>query len=284
MIHVADLHYRYPDTRQDTLKGLTFKVEPGEIFGFLGPSGAGKSTTQRILTGLIRDGRGHIQVLDRDPGRADPSFYERIGVSFETPNHYPKLSGLENLVYFRSLFHGERREPGDLLERLGLVDAADVRVMNYSRGMRVRLGIARMLLNCPDLLFLDEPTAGLDPANARLVKDLIRREKEAGHAAFLTTHDMHVATELCDRVAFLVDGEIQLIDKPQRLCREYGEPVVHVQTGQQEPFSQYDFPLADLGKNPEFQRMLRDEEIRTIHSRESSLEEVFIQVTGKKLR
>lgn len=200
MISVYDLSYTYVGTTEPAVEDLRFEVKPGEIFGLLGPSGAGKSTTQKILIGLLRDYRRRVSVLGNDLGNWGSDLYERIGVSFEVPNHYLKLTGRENLTYFGSLYQGPTRDPLELLALVGLDEDADILVSQYSKGMKNRLNVARSLLHDPDLLFLDEPTTGLDPVNARRVKDLIRSQKKEGTTVFLTTHDMAVADELCDRV------------------------------------------------------------------------------------
>ena len=143
---------------------------------------------------------------------------------------------------------------------------------------------ARALLNDPDLLFMDEPTSGLDPVNARMVKDLIKAQQQAGKTVFLTTHNMGVADELCDRVAFLVDGEIKLIDAPRQLKLRYGRPTVRVDTNDNGSGPQRrEFPLAEIGGNPEFLALLGRGQIETIHTQEATLEEIFIEVTGRTL-
>ncbi len=285
MIRVANLEFTYEGASERVLQGLEFEIQRGEIFGFLGPSGAGKSTTQNILIGLLRGYRGSVQILGRELSDWGPDYYERIGVSFELPNHYLKLSARENLRYFRSLYGGDTEDPDALLELLGLGDAADVRVENLSKGMKARLNFARSLLPKPELLFLDEPTGGLDPGNARRVKDIVRQRRDAGTTVFITTHNMTDADELCDRVAFLVDGAIELIDSPSELKLGYGERVVDVEFfADGDGVDSQTFPLDELGTDAEFLRRIREHRIRTIHSREPTLERVFLQVTGKELR
>ncbi|MGE0220608.1 ABC transporter ATP-binding protein, partial [Mycolicibacterium sp.] len=208
VISVAGLTFTYPKAAQQAVRGMDFTVDGGEIFGFLGPSGAGKSTTQKLLIGLLRGHGGQARVWGRDPLAWGRDYYQRIGVSFELPNHYHKLTGAENLRFFASLYDRPTADPMTLLESVGLAGAADMRVGRYSKGMQMRLTFARSLINNPELLFLDEPTSGLDPVNARKVKDIILGLKTEGRTIFLTTHDMSTADELCDRVAFVVDGRI----------------------------------------------------------------------------
>ncbi len=284
MIQVAGLTFAYAGAAQPAIRDLTFAIEPGEVFGFLGPSGAGKSTTQRILIGLLRGYRGHVAVMGRDLAGWGADYYQRVGVSFELPNYFTKLTALENLTYFGALYARQGRPPAELLEMVGLADSADLLVAQFSKGMKNRLGIARALLNDPDLLFMDEPTSGLDPVNARMVKDLIKAQQQAGKTVFLTTHNMGVADELCDRVAFLVDGEIKLIDAPRQLKLRYGRPTVRVDTNDNGSGPQRrEFPLAEIGGNPEFLALLGRGQIETIHTQEATLEEIFIEVTGRTL-
>ena len=284
MIEVEQLSYTYTGARQPAIRDLTFSIAAGEIFGFLGPSGAGKSTTQRILIGLLRGYSGRVAVLGRDVTGWGADYYQYIGVSFELPNYFTKLTALENLTYFGALYRRQGRSPRELLDTVGLGDSADVLVAQFSKGMKNRLGIARALLNDPDLLFMDEPTSGLDPVNARMVKDLIKAQQEAGKTVFLTTHNMAVADELCDRVAFLVDGEIKLIDAPRQLKLRYGRPMVSVDFNADGAGPQRrEFPLAEIGSNAEFLALLGRGELETIHTQEATLEDIFIDVTGRSL-
>lgn len=284
MIDVSNLTYTYPGGEKAAVGGVDFRIEKGEIFGFLGPSGAGKSTTQKILIKLLRGYTGDITVFDRALSAWNDSYYERVGVAFELPNHYRKLTGLENLNLFRSFYGGPTRDPLELMELVGLKEDADLRVGNYSKGMQMRLNFVRALLHQPELLFLDEPTTGLDPVNGRNIRHIIREQKVAGRTIFLTTHDMHVADELCDRVAFIVDGKIALIDSPRNLKLRYGRRTVrveyHANGGE---LAQAEFPLDGLGENGEFHTLLRGEAIETIHTQEATLEDIFIETTGRRL-
>jgi fluoroquinolone transport system ATP-binding protein len=283
IIEVRDLGFTYRKSDVAALRGLDFAVPRGEIFGFLGPSGAGKSTTQKILVGLLEGYTGHARVRGKEAAAWRADDYERIGVSFETPNHFLKLTGLENLRYFASLYSGATRSPAALLDSVGLHEDGDKPVGRYSRGMKCRLGIARSLLCDPELLFLDEPTGGLDPVNARRIKDLVSAERTAGRTVFLTTHDMSVADELCDRVAFIVAGGIACIDSPRALKQLHGERTVRVEYRAGEAIASADFPLDGLGDDPAFLQLLRGGDVQTIHTREANLADVFIRVTGRGL-
>ncbi len=283
MIRVENLTFTYTGTTKPAIKDISFSVQPGEIFGFLGPSGAGKSTTQKILFRLLQGFQGSVSVFDRDLREWGYEYFEQVGVSFELPNHYSKLTARENLRYFGALYQGSVAKPEELLEKVGLLDDADMLVSQYSKGMKNRLSVARSLVNKPKLLFLDEPTAGLDPVNARKIKDLIKAQKDAGKTVFLTTHDMHIADELCDRVAFIVDGKLSLIDSPRELKLRYGKADVRVEFGLNGVHEQRDFALAGLADNTGFLKLLREGSVRTLHTQEATLENIFIQMTGRRL-
>ncbi len=283
VIEVDELIFRYPKTAAPAVKGMSFTVDRGEVFGFLGPSGAGKSTTQKILTGLLTGHGGRAAVWDRDPADWGSEYYQRIGVSFELPNHYQKLTALENLQFFAALYAGPTEDPMALLESVDLAASAHTRVGQFSKGMQMRLVFARALVHRPELLFLDEPTSGMDPVNARRVKNIVGDLREQGHTVFLTTHDMSVADQLCDRVAFIVDGRIALIDSPRELKLRQGERKVRVEYRKNGGTETGEFPLDGLGDDEGFLRLLRRERIETIHTEEATLEDVFIQATGRSL-
>ena len=217
MISVQNVFLKYPTAKTDTIHGITFEVEQGEIFGFLGPSGAGKSTMQKILTGVLRNYRGNVRIFGNEVKNRTSGYYEKIGVDFELPNFYAKFTALENLKYFASLYSTKTIDPMILMEKVGLHNDADKKVGSFSKGMKMRLGFVRCLLHSPQLLFLDEPTSGLDPANAKILKDMILEQKKMGKTIILTTHNMHDAEEICDRVAFIVDGKIKALNTPHKL-------------------------------------------------------------------
>jgi fluoroquinolone transport system ATP-binding protein len=262
---------------------MRFAVARGEVFGFLGPSGAGKSTTQKILIGLLRGYRGHVTVLGREVAAWGSDLYERIGVAPELPNHFLKLTALENLTYFGSLYGRPGHRPETVLAWVGLADDARRRVSQFSKGMMARLTLARALLHDPELLFLDEPTSGLDPGNARRVQDLVRAQQGAGKTVFLTTHNMAVADELCDRVAFVVDGRIALVGAPRALKLAHGRRTVRVEFRVDGRLDRRDFPLDGLADDSAFLGLLRTAPVQTVHSQEATLEDVFIRVTGHPL-
>ena len=284
MITVENLTFTYPGAAQPAVKDISFALNKGEILGFLGPSGAGKTTTQRILTGLLKGYSGHVTAFGRELKTWRHDYYTRIGVHFELPNHYLKLTALENLNYFASLYEGEKEDPRKLLEMVGLADDANVLVGNFSKGMKMRLNFVRSLLHRPELLFLDEPTAGLDPANARTIKDIILRLRQSGVTVFLTTHDMTVADELSDRVAFIVNGRIEMLDTPKALKLKYGKREVVVEyVDDAGGLARQTFAMDGLGDDGAFINLLRQRRIETIHSQETTLEQIFLRVTGREL-
>lgn len=283
VIEVDDLTFRYPKTAEQAVKGMSFAVHRGEVFGFLGPSGAGKSTTQKILTGLLTGHGGRVAVWGRDPARWGSDYYRRIGVSFELPNHYQKLTALENLQFFASLYAGATEDPLALLESVDLGGDAHTRVARFSKGMQMRLVFARALLHRPDLLFLDEPTSGMDPVNARRVKDIVRGFRDEGRTVFLTTHDMATADELCDRVAFVVDGRITALDTPAEHKLARSRRAVRVTYRVDGALRTAEFPLDGLADDEQFRALARAHRVEALHSQEAGLEDVFIEVTGRSL-
>ncbi len=285
MIKVSELNFTYPGGTTRTLHELNFEISEHEIFGFLGPSGAGKSTTQNILIGLLKDYQGSATVLDREISDWNDEIYEQIGVCFELPNHYHKLSAKENLDYFRSLYQPPTYQPEEVLEWVGLTSDANKRVSDFSKGMKTRLNLARSLIHKPKILFLDEPTGGLDPVNSRRVKELIRDLRARGTTIFVTTHDMMVADHLCDRVAFIADGKISNIENPDTLKKQHGSRSLRLEyLDDSEQRCEREFSLDGIGQNDEFIELLKSApRIETIHSQETTLDQVFINLTGQEL-
>lgn len=281
MIEVKDLVFQYPSNKGPTIKSIDFHIQQGEIFGFLGPSGSGKSTTQKILYKHLLNYQGQISLMNQDLEQWGKELYQQIGVCFELPNHYLKLTAVENLAFFSSFYSKKIPPFGELLKKVGLQQDGEKRVADFSKGMKMRLNFIRSLMHDPEILFLDEPTAGLDPVNARGIKNMIKGLKEQGKTIFLTTHSMIDADELCDRVALIIDGQLKAVDTPENLKHQYGQRKVEVQLeGKKEIM---EFELDQLGKNQEFLSILNQHDIRAIHSKEASLEEVFIQITGESL-
>lgn len=281
MIRVQDLQFSY--TKQPFIENMRFDVQNGEIFGFLGPSGAGKSTLQKILTGLLTTYAGSVRVNGVEAKRHDNSFYEQIGVDFEFPSLYEKLTARENLRFFASLY--KKQQPVDpLLESVGLLSDADKKVSDFSKGMKARLNFIKALLHDPALLFLDEPTSGLDPSNARRMKDIVLREKARGKTILLTTHNMYDATELCDRVAFIVDGRLRALDTPRNLIMSRGASKVRYTYSLDGREEQSEIPLGRTGEDSMLLKLVQENRLLSIHSSEPTLNDIFVELTGRRLQ
>lgn len=283
IIEVKDLYHDYDGDGIYAVKDVSFSIDEGEIFGFLGPSGAGKSTVQNLIIGLLRLQRGEVRYRGRPVQELRSEFFNEVGVSFEHPNLYGKLTGYENLKYYAGLFEVPTEDPLRLLEMVGLQDAVHKRTANYSKGMKQRLVFARALLNRPGMLFLDEPTAGLDPNLASNVKEIIRRKRTEGATIFLTTHNMYIADELCDRVAFINEGQIVAMDTPRALKLQYGERSVQVEYRENGDVRRTLFFLENDDDRVRFNAVVNEKEVQTVHSQEATLEQTFIKITGRGL-
>lgn len=279
VFEVKDLRFTYQKSKKEAVSGISFDVFEGEIFGLLGPSGAGKSTTQKILTKLFKTYDGSIVFKGKDLKDYNHNFYESIGVGFELPVHFSKLTGKENMEFFSQLYES-KADIDALLKSVGLYEDKDVLVASYSKGMKMRLNFVRALLNNPTMLFLDEVTNGLDPKNAHIIKDLIHDFKKQGGTVFLTTHLMNDVEELCDRVAFIRQGKIVEISTPKELKIKYGQREVNVEYYVNGGTKVETYPLDDIGNNEAFLKVLKNQTIETIHSGETSLDDIFIRVTG----
>ena len=220
-IEVQDLTRDYNSER--AVDGINFKVDQGEIFGFLGPNGAGKTTTIRMLTGQLRPTSGSARVMGCDVVADRQQLKPQIGVVFESQNLYERLSGRENLNFYARLYRVDKSRVDQVLNQVGLVKRAKDKVSTYSNGMKQRLLIARALLHEPLVLFMDEPTRGLDPNIARDIRQIVAELAQAGMTIFLTTHYMEEADQLSDRVAIIDQGRIVALDKPEVLKAEYSE-------------------------------------------------------------
>ncbi len=246
-----DVHRSYGSL--PALRGVSFAVPEGEVFGLLGPNGAGKTTAIRVLTGQLRPSGGQVRVLGVDPAASSRDLSRKIGVMLEEPGHYERLPLRSNLAFFARLYGAGPGRVEELLELVGLQDKAGEPVARLSRGMRQRLALARALVGSPQVLFLDEPTAGLDPHAARGVRRLIEEFCRRQGTIFLTTHFMEEAEELCHQVGILDQGRLVALGNPQDLCREFlPEQVESIRGGR---------------------RVLRP----------PGLEELFIHLTGRSL-
>lgn len=278
MIQVKNLHFTYYRAKEEILKGLNFKVEEGEVFGLLGPSGAGKSTLQKVLLGLEKKYSGTVKVMGIEVAKQDAKYYEKIGVGFELPNLYEQLTVEENLKAFAGLYN----HPADwkaLLQEVGLLEHRTKKVSQISKGMKMRLNYCRAQIGSPQILFLDEPTSGLDPNHTVIIRRSLENYKKQGKTVVLTTHNMTFAEQVCDRVAFIVDGCIKEIGRPSELKEKYAtQEVILMSTN-----GSYTYPLKGLGSNAEFLRQLQQGEVLRLETKEKSLEEIFTLVTGRVL-
>jgi ABC-2 type transport system ATP-binding protein len=288
---------------------IHFTVHPGEVFGFLGPNGAGKTTTQRMLTTLLEPDEGRIVINGHDLAHDAYPVKRQMGLVPEESNVYTELTAWDNLMFTARLYRMDRTERAaqaqNLLERFGLWEKRDVKVESFSKGMRRRLSIAMAVIHRPTLLFLDEPTPGLDAQSARAIRELIRRLNAEGTTVFLTTHQIEEANQLCDRVAIIDRGQIAAIDTPERLKRAFqrvqsvevalepdgnvhgrplaGLPGVFSQVKMGDKWRLYtDDPSALLPRlmNYAHSRGLRVISLNTLGP---SLEDVFLEITGQQV-
>lgn len=281
MIEVKDLTFSYGKDKQ-ALHGLDFTVEDGEIFGFLGPNGSGKSTTQKILTGILRGYGGRVSLFGEDMNNIHTQdFFQKIGVLFEFPYLYANLSAIDNLHYFSSFYPKEQlREAEELLEELEFKkDFLRRPVSSYSKGMRQRVSMARALISNPKLLFLDEPTSGLDPAGAVLFRRIIEKERQKGTTVFVTTHNMFDADLLCDRIAFLSNGNIVALDTPGNLKEQNSSRSIVVEYVYQGRREERTIEASELKAGIPF----ACDELISVHSQEPTLEDIFIRYAGRGL-
>lgn len=281
MIRVENLGFSY--IKRPFIRDMNFEVKDGEIFGFLGPSGAGKSTLQKILTGLIGGYEGSVLVNGVEAKKHGTGFYENIGVDFEFPSLYEKLTARENLRFFASLYR-KHRDMGELLDCVGLLPDAEKKVSDFSKGMKSRLNFVKALLHDPLLLFLDEPTSGLDPSNARLMKDIILAQKAGGKTIILTTHNMYDAAELCDRVAFIVDGSIRALDTPRNLIMSRGASRIRYTYRKNGREEGGETSLDRTASDPVLTRLVGINGLLSIHSSEPTLNDIFVEITGRRLQ
>jgi ABC-2 type transport system ATP-binding protein len=259
---------------------ISFEVEAGEIFGFLGHNGAGKTTTIRMLSGQILPDSGRGRVAGCDIVTEQQRLKPLIGVVSEHQNLYERMSGRENLEFAARLYGQDMKRIDAALKQVDLLDRAKDKVQNYSNGMKQRLLIARSILHRPQIVFLDEPTRGLDPFVGREIRRLITDMSNEGVTIFLTTHYMEEADQLCDRIAFLSEGRIVALDTPNNLKTAHGANQVNVTLTNGESVT---IGLDGPNTGNELQQLLNNGQIRTLHSAEATLEEVFIHLAGRRL-
>lgn len=277
-----NLTYRYGSLT--AVDHISFSVGEGEILGFLGPNGAGKSTTVKILTGQLLPHGGRAELLGQDVSRHAKRLQAHIGVCFELTNLYEPMTAADNLNLFARLFGVRNFDADALLERVGLGGKGKVKVETFSKGMRQRLMVARALVNKPRILFLDEPTDGLDPVSAEAIRNIILQEQAQGVTVFLTTHDMLEADKLSNRVAFINKGQIVALDTPYALKQRYGKRALKVEVvGANGQLESHEIPLDGPETAVQLERLFAEEQVATVHSEEATLEDIFIQITGRGL-
>jgi ABC-2 type transport system ATP-binding protein len=281
VIEIDNLSFSYGEL--EVIKGISFAVERGEMLGFLGPNGAGKTTTAKLITGQLIAASGGIRVFGVDMTRNYRQALGRIGVSFESPNLYPKFSGFENLAIFARLNGLSTTHIPELLKQVDLNERGKDRVSSYSKGMQQRLVFARALVNHPELLILDEPTVGLDPVGRALIHQLLRQKREEGATIFITSHDMWEIDELCDRVIFLNEGQIVANDTPARLKQQHGKSLIEAGLKDGDDIKSVSLPLYDPQTADQIAHWIREQTLVTIHSQEATLGQVFIELAGRSL-
>jgi ABC-2 type transport system ATP-binding protein len=263
---------------------IDFCVEQAEIMGFLGPNGAGKSTVVKMLSGQIKPKAGKAIVLGLDVARHPKQVQAQSGICFEITNLYEEMSAVGNLNLFARLFGVRDFNAEVLLERVGLGGRGRDLVSSYSKGMKQRLMVGRALLNQPSILFLDEPTDGLDPVSAEAIRNIILEERARGATIFLTTHDMLEAEKLSDRVAFIDQGKIAAIDTPHALKQQFGKRSLKAQIARPDGrLEQREITLDNDQTASAVTELFRQEQVVTLHSEEATLEDIFIQITGRGL-
>jgi len=287
MIEAYDLHRTFG--KKEAVAGISFNVRHGEIFGFLGPNGAGKTTTIRMLTGQIDPSSGSARVAGYDVVKERQQLKERIGVVFEEQNMYDRLSARLNLEFACWLYNIPTSRIDEVLELVRLRDRAKDPIRTFSNGMKQRMMIARALLHKPQVLFLDEPSRGLDPISAREVRQTIVQLSQEGMTILLTTHLMEEADLLCQHVAFIVDGRIVANDTPRNLKLAHRQRTMVVTLAENQSSNgtnalmEKQLAMDSATDQAQLAAWMAQGKVRAVHSDEASLEDVFIEVAGVRL-
>ena len=256
------------------LHQISFEIKEGEIFGFLGPSGSGKTTMINVLTGQLTADQGKTILLGKNSQDLTSNDLEQIGIVSDGSGFYEKMSLYKNLLIYAKLYGLKSDRVNQVLQQVGLADAKDIIAEKLSTGMKQRMFLARALLNAPKILFLDEPTSGLDPTTSKMIHTLLQELKQAGTTIFLTTHDMHEATLLCDRLSLLNKGNLIEYGSPQDIIQKY-----HVDKKVRVVYNDGREQIVPFDELPH----LDTTDLMVVHSCEPTLEEIFIRLTGEKL-
>lgn len=256
------------------LHQISFEIKEGEIFGFLGPSGSGKTTMINVLTGQLAADQGKTVLLGKNSQDLTSNDLEQIGIVSDGSGFYEKMSLYKNLLIYAKLYGLKADRVNQVLQQVGLADAKDIIAEKLSTGMKQRMFLARALLNAPKILFLDEPTSGLDPTTSKMIHTLLQELKQAGTTIFLTTHDMHEATLLCDRLSLLNKGNLIEYGSPQDIIQKY-----HVDKKVRVVYNDGREQIVPFEELPH----LDTTDLMMVHSCEPTLEEIFIRLTGEKL-
>ncbi|WP_026425187.1 ABC transporter ATP-binding protein [Actinokineospora inagensis] len=291
-IVVDNIHKSYGDLR--AVNGLTFTVHPGEFFGILGPNGAGKTTALEIIEGLRKPDQGSVRLLGHNPFPRTVALLPRIGVQLQASAFFTKLTAREQLETFAALYGIETQRAHDMLDLVGLTDKAGTREDKLSGGQRQRLSIACALVHDPDIVFLDEPTAALDPQARRNLWDVLRAIQARGKTIVYTTHYLDEAEILCDRVAIMDKGEILALDTPAALVRGLDAPTRIILDKSTAP---RDLPGADEVTEDDLSVTITTRApalvltalaergaLDGLQVRTATLEDVFLHLTGREYR
>lgn len=266
---------------KNVLKGISFEISEGQIFGLLGPSGAGKTTLIKILTGQLSFDGGEIKMLEKNLKDLTGEEKGKIGIMMDQFGLYDRLSCSDNLKIYADIFGIPYSKVKEILQYVGLTEVEKLSASKLSKGMEVRLRLARVFMHSPPILFLDEPTSGLDPNSMRAIHKLIIEKKKEGCTIFLTTHNMEEAAKLCDTVALLNEGKIVEMGKPSDICLKYNSKkkiILHLTSGEE-----MELPH-DISSANTICELMQQNLIETIHSSEPNLENVFLELTGRKLQ
>lgn len=261
------------------LKNLNFSIKDGEIFGFLGPSGAGKTTTIKLLTSQLVPTYGEVKVFGKDVYTNKKEIVKNIGILSDNSGLYDRLSVLDNLMLFAEINGVPKNNVMETLDKVGMTDSIKKEIKKLSKGMKQRLMIARAVIHNPKLLFLDEPTSSLDPGTTLEIHKMLRKLNNDGTTIFLTTHNMEEADKLCDRVAFLNEGEIADMGNPKDLKLKYANDDIKVTLKAKEEI----ILKKDTIGASKIKTWIEEGQLLAIHSMEPSLEKIFLNLTGREL-